>query len=71
MQESMLAYLSSTFLRLFAHFYVSAAGLFLCIGLDEISLSASQVNLGRLNCNLSAQCMRWQKAASLEGIGAQ
>lgn len=71
MQESMLTYLSSAFLRLFAHFCVSAVSLFFCIGLDEIGLGASQVNLGRLSCNVSAQCMRWQKPASLEGIGGR
>ena len=69
MQESMLVYLSSAFLRLFAHFCVSAMGLFLRIGLDEIGLGTSQVNLVRMRCNVFAQCMRWQKPASLEGIG--
>ena len=71
MQESMLVYLSSAFPPLFVHFYVSAVGLFLCIRLDEIGLGASQVNLGRLRCNVSAQCMRWQKPASLEGVGGR
>jgi len=48
MQESMLAYLSSAFLGSFAYFCASAVGLLLCIGLDEIDLGVSQVNLGRL-----------------------